>query len=99
MNAKNWYYRCSRISEKKFRQLLRCFAMDLTATVTATLVGISVRSINSIYLKPRSQTLLRVNSNRRSKVRLKLMSRTLVLAVSEVSVAVAPMARRLHLDC
>jgi transposase-like protein len=29
--------------------------MDLTATVTATLTGISVRSINSIYLKLRSQ--------------------------------------------
>ena len=55
MNAKNRYYRRSRISEKKFRQLLRCFAMDLTATVTATLTGISVRSINSIYLKLRSQ--------------------------------------------
>ena len=55
MNAKNRYYRRSRISEKKFRQLLRCFAMDLTATVTATLTGISVRSINSIYLKLRSR--------------------------------------------
>jgi transposase-like protein len=55
MNVKNRYYRRSRISEKKFRQLLRCFAMDLTATVTATLTGISVRSINSIYLKLRSQ--------------------------------------------
>ncbi len=55
MNVKNRYYRRSRISEKKFRQLLRCFAMDLTATVTATLTGISVRSINSIYLKPRSK--------------------------------------------
>ena len=55
MNVKNRYYRRSRISEKKFRQLLRCFAMDLTATVTATLTGISVRSINSTYLKLRSQ--------------------------------------------
>ena len=48
MNAKNRYYRRSRINEKKFRQLLRCFVMDLTA-------GISMRSINGIYLKPRSQ--------------------------------------------
>jgi hypothetical protein len=55
MNVKNRYYRRSRISEKKFRQLLRCFAMDLTATVTATLASISVRSINSIYLKLRSR--------------------------------------------
>jgi transposase len=54
-NAKNRYYRRSRTSEKKFRQLLRCFAMDFTATDTATLTGISVRSVNSIYLKLRSQ--------------------------------------------
>ncbi|MCX7184536.1 MAG: IS1595 family transposase, partial [Nitrosospira sp.] len=31
MNVKNRYYFRSRISEKKFRQLLRCFAMDFTA--------------------------------------------------------------------
>jgi hypothetical protein len=49
MNAKNRYYRRSRISGKKFRQLLRCFAMDFTAADTATLTGISVRSAN-IYL-------------------------------------------------
>lgn len=55
MNVKNRYYRRSRISEKKFRQLLRCFAMDFTATDTATLTGISVRSVNSIYLKLRSR--------------------------------------------
>jgi transposase len=53
MNVKNRYYRRSRISEKKLRQLLRCFAMDFTATDTATLTGISVRSVNSIYLKLR----------------------------------------------
>jgi len=55
MNVKNRYCRRSRISEKKFWQLLRCFAMDFTATDTATLTGISVRSVNSIYLKLRSR--------------------------------------------
>jgi transposase-like protein len=55
MNVKNRYYRRSRISEKKFRQLLRCFAMDFTATDAATLTDISVRSVNSIYLKIRQR--------------------------------------------
>ena len=51
MVTKNRYYRRSRISEAKFRQLVRCFAMDLTATVTAEMTGISLRSVNTIYLK------------------------------------------------
>jgi transposase len=53
MIDKNRYYRRSRISEAKFRQLVRCFALDFTATSTAELIGISVRSVNSIYLKIR----------------------------------------------
>lgn len=53
MVIKNRYYRRSRISEKKFRQLLRYFSMDFTATDTALLTGISIRSVNSIYLKLR----------------------------------------------
>lgn len=53
MVNKNRYYYRSRISEAKFRQLVRCFALDFTATSTAELIGISVRSVNSIYLKIR----------------------------------------------
>jgi transposase len=53
MTVKNRYYRRSRIAEKKFRQLLRYFAMDFTATDTAVLTDISLRSVNSIYLKLR----------------------------------------------
>jgi transposase len=53
MIDKNRYYRRSRISEAKFRQLVRCFSLDFTATSTAELIGISVRSVNSIYLKIR----------------------------------------------
>jgi transposase-like protein len=53
MVNKNRYYCRSRISEAKFRQLVRCFALDFTATSTAKLIGISVRSVNSIYLKIR----------------------------------------------
>lgn len=51
MVTKNRYYRRSRISEAKFRQLVRCFAMDFTATDTAELTAISVRSVNTIFLK------------------------------------------------
>ena len=50
---KNKYFRYSKISEAKFRQILRYFALDLTATECAALSGLSVRSINSIYLKIR----------------------------------------------
>lgn len=51
--SKNRYYRRSRISEKRFRGLIRAFAMDLTATDAAELTGLSIRSVNDIYLKIR----------------------------------------------
>ncbi len=51
MNLKNRYYRRSTISEAKFRSVLRCFALDLTATDTAELTGLSIRSINPLYLQ------------------------------------------------
>jgi len=50
---KNRYYRRSRIAEKTFRRVVRYFALDLSASDTARLTGISVRSINSIYIKLR----------------------------------------------
>ena len=53
MIQKNRYYSRSKISEAKFRQLIRYFAMDLTATDCAELTGLSVRSINSIYQRIR----------------------------------------------
>jgi hypothetical protein len=51
MSGLNRYYRRSRISEKKFRLLLRYFAMDLNASQTAVLADISRRTTNSIFLK------------------------------------------------
>jgi transposase len=50
---KNRYYRRSRISERVFRRLVKAFAMDLTATDAAELTGLSLRSVNPIYLKLR----------------------------------------------
>ncbi len=51
----NRYYKNSKISEAKFRQLLRAFAMDFSASDTAKLTGLSTRSTNSIYLKIRAR--------------------------------------------
>ena len=50
----NKYYKRSRISEKKFRQLVRCFSRDLCATDTAALTGLTTKTVNTIYLKIRS---------------------------------------------
>lgn len=49
----NKYYRRSRISEKRFRQLVRFFALDLSASDTARLTGLTTKTVNTIYLKIR----------------------------------------------
>jgi transposase len=51
----NRYYRRSKISERKFRQLLRHFALDLTASDVAHLTGLSRRSMTSIFLNIRKR--------------------------------------------
>ncbi|HEZ3814509.1 TPA: IS1595-like element ISNme3 family transposase [Neisseria meningitidis] len=53
MKLKNKYQKFSKISEQKFREIIRCFALDLTASDTAKMTGISVRGINPIFLKIR----------------------------------------------
>jgi transposase-like protein len=55
ITGKNRYYKNSKISEAKFRQLLKAFAMDFSASDTAKLIGLSTRSTNSIFLKIRSR--------------------------------------------
>ncbi|SEU01704.1 IS1595 family transposase [Hymenobacter actinosclerus] len=57
MQPANRYYKCSKISEVKFRYLLRLFALDLTASDTARLTGLSVRAVNDIYLLLRHRLL------------------------------------------
>jgi len=51
----NKYYRRSRISEKRFRQLVRYFALDLCASDTARLTGLTTKIVNVIYLKIRQR--------------------------------------------
>ena len=58
MQLANRYYKCSKISEVKFRYLLRLFALDLTASDAARLTGLSVRTVSAVYrcLRRRLQT-------------------------------------------
>ena len=51
----NKYYKRSHISEAKFRYLIKCFSLDLTATETAQLSSISLRSITKIFDKLREK--------------------------------------------
>ncbi len=53
MQQLNRYYRRSRISEKKFREIIKYFALDLTANRTASLTGLTHKTVNQIYLKIR----------------------------------------------
>lgn len=55
MQQLNRYYRRSKISERKMRQLVRHFALDLTASDVAQLTGLSRRSVTPIFLKIRER--------------------------------------------
>lgn len=52
---KNKYYNRSHISEAKFREILRCFALDLNAFETSRLTGVSHKSCRCIYSKLRQR--------------------------------------------
>jgi transposase len=49
------YYRCSKLSERKLLRLLRHFALDLTASSTAQLTGLTRKSVTTTFLKIRER--------------------------------------------
>ena len=55
MEQLNRYYRCSKISERKFLRVLRHFALDVTASRTAQLTGLTRKSVTVIFLKIRER--------------------------------------------
>jgi len=55
---KNKYINLAKISEDKFRQLLRCFALDFTASDTAKLIKLNRNTINRIYSEMRRRIFL-----------------------------------------
>jgi transposase-like protein len=55
MKQLNRYYRCAKISERKTRQIIKYFALDLTANKTAQLAAMTHQSVNRIFLKIRNR--------------------------------------------
>jgi transposase-like protein len=55
---KNKYYYRSRISEGKFREIIRYFSADLTAEKTAEFTGLNRNTINNIFQKLRVRIAL-----------------------------------------
>lgn len=53
--GKNRYLKNAHISESKFREILRCFSLDITATKTSELTGISRPTTNRTYKKLRER--------------------------------------------
>lgn len=54
----NRYKKRSHISAKKFREIIRYFSLDFTATNTANLTKISRNSVNKIYAQIRHKIFL-----------------------------------------
>lgn len=54
---KNRYKKVAHFSEAKFRQVLKCFALDLTASDTASISGLSRNTINKIFVQIRQRLL------------------------------------------
>jgi transposase len=46
---KNRYKKVAHFSEAKFRQIIKCFCLDLTASDTAELCGLSRNTINKLF--------------------------------------------------
>lgn len=55
MQQQNRYYRRAHISERKFRQLARFFALDFSAADTARLTGLTRKTVTVIFLKIRKR--------------------------------------------
>ena len=55
MKSVNRYYQRSKISERKFRQIARYFAMDFTASDVAQLTGLTRKTVTTIFLRIRQR--------------------------------------------
>lgn len=54
---KNRYMKRARISERKFREVLKLYAADLPALTTAKLTGLNYRTVHRIYHLLRERTV------------------------------------------
>ena len=52
---RNCYFKRTKLTASRFRQILRLFCLHLTASAAARLGGASVRSVNEVYLRLRER--------------------------------------------
>lgn len=60
---KNKYIFHSHISERKFREIVRCFEHDFTSQETADFTGISRVTVGKLYVKFRRRILVLVDES------------------------------------
>ena len=60
----NRYAKCSHISERKFREIIKCFSLDLTAENTAKITILNRKSINKYFAKFRKSIFEHSNSEK-----------------------------------
>jgi len=60
---KNKYVYHAKISEAKFRQILKCFVLDLTATQTSEMTSISRNTVNKLFSSMRQRIVEYNHSN------------------------------------
>ena len=53
--GENRYFKGSHISERKFRQIIKYFSMDITASQTAQLTQVSRQTTNKLYARIRER--------------------------------------------
>lgn len=73
MKQLNRYYRYAKISERKTRQIIKFYAVDLTVYRVGSLTGLNRKSVNQIFLKIRrciAQEAERASLSRKLKSRL-----------------------------
>jgi transposase-like protein len=60
---KNRYKKVAHFSEKKFRTITRCFALDLTASHTAEISGVSRNTVNKLFVLIRKRLFILTHQN------------------------------------
>ena len=72
MSMRNKYIFQTHISERKFRELLKCFCQDLLATHTAELCGLNRNTVNRLYrlIRTRIAELCELESPFRGEVEI-----------------------------
>ena len=97
----NRYKKVAHFSESKFRHIIKCFCLDLTATDTANLCGLSRNSINKIFVQIRQRILfLPINSMKKKNYLVYLNAMNLTLAPNGFGVNkdAVPLEKLLCLD-